>query len=173
MGPLRTPGASILGSPLADLSFSTRTGAPAAPKSIVRHAVRLVRRQMGTLLQNRHNLRAPCKGFHARRILERRDRGTFRGLTEKIPYRISGNYSRSSSADTGNSTRTKTPSSIRVRANGLKLLGIRTFSFFARRDAILRPAPPRAVRQFKECARLSQRGIEVILDIVFNPHRRG
>ncbi len=164
-------------SPLSDLSFSTKDSAPAAPKSIVIDTqFDWYDRQIGNPLQNSIIYELHVKGFTHHESSNVGSGGTFRGLTEKIPYL----------KDLGITAVELMPiqefdedENILVNPRTGEQLknywGYSTFSFFAPRGRYSSAGSSgEQYGEFKEMVRdFHNAGIEVILDIVFNHTAEG
>ncbi len=165
------------GSPLADLSFSTRDSAPAAPKSIVVDTqFDWYDRQLGTLLQNSIIYELHVKGFTHDESSNVEHRGTFRGLTEKIPYLkylgiTAVELMPIQEFDEDENTLVNPRTGERLK----NYWGYSTFSFFAPKGRYSSAGSSgEQYGEFKEMVRdFHNAGIEVILDIVFNHTAEG
>ncbi len=160
-----------------DLSFSSRDSSPGAPKCIVvRQTFDWFDRQIKTSLYNTVIYELHVKGFSFHESSGVKHRGTFRGLTEKIPYlRDLGitavELMPIQEFDEEENTNVNPGTGEKLK----NFWGYSTFSFQAPKGRYAADgARGEQFYEFKEMVyEFHRAGIEVILDIVFNHTAEG
>ncbi len=164
-------------SPLLDLSFSTAESYPGAPKCIVvrsdyRGTDRPLKRSLAdTVIYELH-----VRGFthHPSSAIE--NRGTFRGIVEKIPHLLDLGVNAIELMPIQEFDETENINTNPLTGEKLKnYWGYSTISFFAPRGRYAAAGSMgEQVGEFREMVRaLHAAGIEVILDVVFNHTAEG
>jgi len=164
-------------SPQADLSFSERDSAAGAPKSIVVDSqFDWYDRQLGTPLQNSIIYELHVKGFTHHPSSRAAHGGTFKGLTEKIPYLNELGITAVELMPIQEFDEDENVLINPLTGERLKnYWGYSTLSFFAPRGRYSSAGSSgEQYSEFKEMVRdFHNAGIEVILDIVFNHTAEG
>ncbi|MBN2040770.1 MAG: glycogen debranching protein GlgX [Spirochaetes bacterium] len=159
-------------SELQDLSFSQKDSAPGAPKCIViENDYKCTGKSLMTSLSGTIVYELHVKGFTYHETSGVQHRGTFKGLTEKIPYLKELGVSAVElmpihEFDEEENTKINPLTGERLK----NYWGYSTFSFFAPKSRY--SSSGKLGEQYSECREMIEEfhkaGIEVILDVVFN-----
>ncbi len=164
-------------SPQKDLSFSTKDSSPGAPKCIVvntgfnQHDKQLTIPFQNTIIYELH-----VKGFTYHTSSGVEHRGSFKGLTEKIPYLRELGITAVELMPVQEFDEDENTNRNPLTGEKLKnYWGYSTISFFAPRGRYSSSGSMgEQVNEFKEMVReLHKAGIEIILDVVFNHTAEG